>query len=193
MISSDAVKDLRDRTGISIMQCRAALEEAGGDTEKALMLLKKKGSSIADKKGERSLGAGAVQAYVHANKKVAAIVELQSETDFVAKNDEFVKLAYDIALQVAATNPQYVRREDVPAEEMEKIKAMYAADVEGKPENLKETILAGKIDSYMKGLVLVEQAYIKDDTQTIKQLIENATQKFGERIEVGKMSCIRTK
>lgn len=193
MISSDAVKDLRDRTGISIMQCRAALEEAGGDTEKALMLLRKKGSSIADKKGERSLGAGAVQAYVHANKKVAAIVELQSETDFVAKNDEFVKLAYDIALQVAATNPQYVRREDVPAEEMEKIKAMYAADVEGKPENLKETILAGKIDSYMKGLVLVEQAYIKDDTQTIKQLIENATQKFGERIEVGKMSCIRTK
>jgi len=193
MISSDAVKDLRDRTGISIMQCRAALEEAGGDTEKALMLLRKKGSSIADKKGERSLGAGSVQAYVHANKKVAAIVELQSETDFVAKNDEFVKLAYDIALQVAATNPQYVRREDVPAEEMEKIKAMYAADVEGKPENLKETILAGKIDSYMKGLVLVEQAYIKDDTQTIKQLIENATQKFGERIEVGKMSCIRTK
>ncbi len=193
MISSDAVKDLRDRTGISIMQCRAALEEAGGDTEKALMLLRKKGSSIADKKGDRSLGAGAVQAYVHANKKVAAIVELQSETDFVAKNDDFVKLAYDIALQVAATNPQYVRREDVPAEEMEKIKAMYAADVEGKPENLKETILAGKVDSYMKGLVLVEQPYIKDDSLTIKQLIENATQKFGERIEVGKMSCIRTK
>lgn len=193
MISSDVVKELRDRTGISVMQCKAALEEAGGDMEKALMLLRKKGSSIADKKGDRSLGAGAVQAYIHANKKVGALVELQSETDFVAKNEEFVKLAYELALQAAATNPQFIKREDIPKEELEKIQGMYAADVAGKPDNLKETILAGKVDSYLKGIVFLEQSYIKDDSLTIKQLIENAVQKFGERIEVGKLSVVRTK
>ncbi|MEK7063247.1 MAG: elongation factor Ts [Patescibacteria group bacterium] len=192
-VSSDVVKELRERTGISVMQCKAALEEAGGDMDKALMLLRKKGSAIADKKGDRSLGAGALAAYVHANKKIAAVVELQSETDFVAKNEDFIKLAYELALQVAASSPLYLTRADVPAEEMDKIKAMYVADVEGKPENLKETILAGKIDSYMKGIVFYEQLYIKDDSLTIKQLIDNAVQKFGERIEVGSFRRFVTK
>src|SRR3989344_5207441 len=153
MISTDVVKELRDRTGISVMQCKAALEEAAGDMEKALMLLRKKGAAIADKKGDRSLGAGALAAYVHANKKVAAVVELQSETDFVAKNEDFIKLAYEIALHVAALQPQYISRADVPPEEMEKIKALYVNDVAGKPENLKETILSGKIDAFLKGIV----------------------------------------
>ncbi len=192
-ISSESVKELRDRTGISVMQCKAALEEAGGDMERALTLLRKKGASIAGKKGDRALGAGAVQAYVHANKKVAAVVELQSETDFVAKNEEFVRLAYDLALQVAATNPQFVRRDDIPAEEMEKIKGMFAADVEGKPGNLKETILSGKVDAFLKGIVFMEQAYIKDDAHTIQQMIENAVQKFGERIEIGEIRRVSTK
>lgn len=192
-ISSESVKELRDRTGISVMQCKAALEEAGGDMERALTLLRKKGASIAGKKGDRALGAGAVQAYVHANKKVAAVVELQSETDFVAKNEEFVRLAYDLALQVAATNPQFVRRDDIPAEEMEKIKGMFAADAEGKPDNLKETILSGKVDAFLKGIVLMEQAYIKDDAHTIQQMIENAVQKFGERIEIGEIRRVSTK
>jgi elongation factor Ts len=185
MISTDVVKELRDRTGISVMQCKAALEEAAGDMEKALMLLRKKGAAIADKKGDRSLGAGALAAYVHANKKVAAVVELQSETDFVAKNEDFIKLAYEIALHVAALQPQYISRADVPPEEMEKIKALYVNDVVGKPENLKETILSGKIDAFLKGIVLYEQPYVKDDSQTIKQLIDGAVQKFGERVEVG--------
>lgn len=192
-ISSDLVKELRDRTGISVMQCKAALEEAQGDMEKAVLLLRKKGSSIADKKGDRSLGAGVLAAYVHANKKVAAVVELQSETDFVAKNDEFVKLAYELALQVAAGNAEYLKREDMPAEELEKIKALYVNDVAGKPENLKETILSGKIDSFMKGIVLMEQPYIKDDSLTVRQLIDNATQKFGERIEIGSFKRFATK
>ncbi len=150
MITSDAVKELRDRTGISVMQCKVALEEAGGDIEKAVMLLRKKGSAIADKRGDRSLGAGVLSAYVHANKKVAAVVELQSETDFVAKNEEFVKLAYELAMQVTAIDP-----EDVPA--------------------------------------LLEQTYIKDNTMTVKQLIDNAIQKFGERIEVGAIKRFTTK
>jgi elongation factor Ts len=193
MNSSDAVKELRDRTGISVMQCKAALDEAGGDMEKAILLLRKKGSQIADKKGDRSLGSGSIQAYVHANKKVAAVVELLSETDFVSKNEEFVKLAYDIALQVAAANPQYLKREDIPEEEMAKYKDMYVADVAGKPDNLKETILAGKVDAFMKGIVLLEQPYIKDDTMTVRQLLDSATQKFGERIEIGSFKRFATK
>lgn len=192
-ISPDTVKELRERTGISVMQCKAALEEAAGDMEKALMILRKKGSSIADKKGDRSLGSGTIQAYVHSNKKVAAVVELQSETDFVSKNDEFVKLAYELALQLAASNPTYLRREDIPEEEMAKIKALYVKEVEGKPENLKETIMSGKIDAYLKGIVFLEQPYIKDDTMTVKQLIDNAVQKFGERIEVGSFKRFATK
>jgi len=193
MISSDVVKELRDKTGISVMQCKAALEEAGGDMEKALMLLRKKGSSIADKKGDRVLASGIFQTYTHSNKKVASVVELLSETDFVSKHEDFAKLAYDIALQVAATNPEYKSRADVPEEMMTKIKDMYVAEVAGKPENLKETILSGKIDAYLKNIVLLEQLYIKDDSLTVKQLIDNAVQKFGERIEIGDYKRFSTK
>ncbi|MCL9971823.1 MAG: elongation factor Ts [Candidatus Pacebacteria bacterium] len=193
MISSDVVKELRDKTGISVMQCKAALEEAGGDMEKALMLLRKKGSSIADKKGDRVLASGIFQTYTHANKKVASVVELLSETDFVSKHEDFAKLAYDIALQIAATNPEYKSRADVPEEMMTKIKDMYVAEVAGKPENLKETILSGKIDAYLKNIVLLEQLYIKDDSLTVKQLIDNAVQKFGERIEIGDYKRFSTK
>jgi elongation factor Ts len=193
MISSDVVKELRDKTGISVMQCKAALEEAQGDMEKALLILRKKGSAIADKKGDRELASGVFATYTHANKKVASVVELLSETDFVSKHEDFAKLAYDIALQVAATNPQYKSRADVPEAELTKIKEMYQKDVEGKPENLKETILAGKVDSFMKGIVLMEQLYIKDDSLTIRQLIDNAVQKFGERVDIGEFKRFTTK
>lgn len=193
MISSDTVKELRDRTGISVMQCKAALEEAGGDMEKALMLLRKKGSAIADKKGDRELASGIFATYTHANKKVASVVELLSETDFVSKHEDFAKLAYDIALQVAATSPEYKSRNDIPAEKLEQIKALYVKEVEGKPENLKETILSGKVDAYLKNIVLMEQSFIKDDSLTVRQLIDNAVQKFGERIDVGDFKRYTTK
>jgi elongation factor Ts len=137
-ITSDMVKELRDMTGVSVMQCKAALEEAEGDMKKAQLILSKKGGSIAAKKADRVLGAGAVSAYVHANKEVASMVVLRSETDFVAKNEEFLALAKDIALQIAATNPLYVRREEIPAEKLEEIKGLFVKEVEGKPENLKE-------------------------------------------------------
>jgi len=193
MISSDAVKELRDRTGISVMQCKNALEEAGGDMEKALLILRKKGSSIADKKGDRELASGSIAAYTHANKKVAAVVVLLSETDFVSKHEDFSKLAYDLALQVAATNPEYKTRADIPEDKLQAIKDMYKAEVEGKPENLKETILAGKVDSFLKNVVLMEQPFIKDDSMTVRQLLDQAVQKFGERIDVGEFTRFNTK
>lgn len=192
-ITTDDVKKLRDQTGVSIMQCKQALEEAGGDIDKALMILRKKGSAIAAKKSDRELASGSVASYVHGNKEIAATVVLRSETDFVAKNTEFETLAYDIAMQIAATNPLYVKREDIPEDQIEKMKGMFVEEVKDKPENLREQILSGKIDAYLKGIVLLEQSFIKDDTRTIQNLIEDATQKFGERIEVGQFSRISIK
>ena len=187
------VKALRDKTGISVMQCKAALEEAGGDEEKALLILSKKSGAIAAKKSDRALGAGVVSSYIHANKEIGTMVILRSETDFVSKNQEFVDLAREIALQVAASNPVYVKREDIPEDKLAEIQALFVKEVEGKPENLKETILAGKVDAYLKNIVLLEQLYIKDDAKTIRDLIEGATQKFGERVEVEKFVRYATK
>lgn len=180
------VKQLRDQTGISVMQCKAALEDAGGDLKKALLVLSKKGGSIAAKKADRVLAAGAVSAYVHANKEIASMVLLRSETDFVAKNEEFVNLAKEIALQVAASNPQYVRREEISEEKLKEIEWLFAKEVAQKPDNLKATILAGKVDAYLKEIVLMEQHYIKDQEKTIRDLVDAAVQKFGERIEIEK-------
>jgi elongation factor Ts len=193
MASTEDVKKLRDMTGVSIMQCKSALEEAGDDFDKALLILKKKGSSITAKKADRELSAGVVAAYVHSNKEVGALVTLMSETDFVAKNEEFSKLAYDIAMHVAAAGPEYKTREEIPAEKLEEMKGLFVKDVEGKPENLREQILNGKMDAYLKGLVLLEQPFIKDQDQTIQGLIDTATQKFGERIEVASFTRLGTR
>ncbi|MBV9349772.1 MAG: elongation factor Ts [Patescibacteria group bacterium] len=185
-ITSEMVKELRDRTGISVMQCKAALLEAGGDMEKAILVLSKKGGALAAKKSDRALGAGTVASYIHANKEVGSMVVLRSETDFVSKNEEFIALAREIALQVAAQNPSYVKREDISEQKLADIRDLFAKETEGKPEELKKKILEGKVDAYLKGIVLMEQPYIKDDTKTMRDLIENAGQKFGERIEVEK-------
>lgn len=187
MATTDDVKKLRDMTGISVMQCKQALEEAGGDVDKALLILQKKGSALAAKKADRELSAGTVASYVHSTKDVGATVVLRSETDFVAKNEEFVKLAYDIAMHVSASNPQYIKREDVESTKLEMIKEMFVKEVEGKPENLREQILSGKVDAYLKNIVLLEQEFIKDPEKKIKDLLDGAVQKFGERVEVGQM------
>lgn len=184
----DQVKKLRDQTGISIMQCKKALEEAGGNTEKALILLQKKGAEIASKKSDRNLGAGVVSAYIHAGGSVGAMVEFLCETDFVSGNEEFKKIAYDIAMQIAATDPQYLSIDDVTPDVKEKAKEVFAREVEGKPEEMKENILAGKIDAYFKDKVLLNQAFIKDPEKTIKDLVDGANQKFGERIEIGEFT-----
>jgi elongation factor Ts len=192
-ITSEQVKELRDMTGVSVMQCKAALQEAEGDLKKALLVLSKKSGSIATKKGDRTLGAGVVSAYIHANREIGSMVVLKSETDFVSKNEEFVALGKELALQVAASNPEFVRREDVPAEKLAAIQAMFAKEVEGKPANLKETILGGKVDAYLKNIILMEQAYIKDPEKSVTDLITAAVQKFGERIEVERFSRFSTR
>ncbi|TAJ14804.1 elongation factor Ts [Patescibacteria group bacterium] len=192
-ITADMVKALREQTGISVMQCKMALEEADGDTAKALLILSKKRGSMAAKKAGRELGAGVVSSYVHASQDIGSMVVLRSETDFVAKNEEFVALARDIALQVAASNPLYVRRDEVPAEKMEEIKGLFAKEVEGKPENLKEQILSGKVDAYLKGIVLLEQDYIKDPEKSVQDLIDGAVHKFGERVEVERFVRLSSK
>lgn len=192
-ISPAQLKELRDRTGVSVMQCKKALEEAGGDMEKAIIILRKKGSEAAAKKSDRTLGAGSIGAYVHNTHEVAALVLLSSETDFVSKNEAFIALARDIAMQVAATAPRYVSRSDISAEELERAQEVFAAEVEGKPADLKEKILAGKLDAYFKEQILLEQDYIKDPARTIKGLLEEAVQKFGEHIAIQSFSRLSIK
>jgi elongation factor Ts len=185
-ITTEIVKQLRDKTGVSIMQCKKALEETGGDVEKAVMVLLKKSAGVAEKKQGRTLGAGIIEAYVHNTQKVGVMVELLCETDFVAKGEEFKKLARDIAMHAAATNPQFLKREDIDEKSAEMANEMFAKEVEGKPEEIKTKILTGKLDAYWSERVLLEQAFIKNPELTIRNLIESATQKFGEKIELSR-------
>ncbi len=185
-ITTEQIKALRDQTGVSVMQCKKALEDAGGNVEKALVLLQKKGSEIAAKKGDRTLGAGAVATYLHSTGTIAAMVMLSSETDFVSKNEEFRKLAYDIAMHVAATNPQFLSSADITEDARKTASEVFADEVKDKPEAMKEKIIAGKLASYFQDKVLLDQPFIKNPDLTIAQLIDNAVQKFGERIAVSK-------
>lgn len=182
----EQVKELRDQTGVSIMQCRKALEEAGGDMQKALIILRKKGGEAAGKKADRTLGAGTVQAYLHGNGSIGSLVVLSSETDFVSGNEEFKKLAYEIAMQVAATNPEFLKKEDITAEAKKLAEDAFAKEVEGKPEAMKAKILEGKVNAYFSDKILLEQSFIKNPDLKIGNLIEAAIQKFGEKIEITK-------
>jgi len=188
MVTTEQVKELRNQTGVSIMQCKRALEDAGGDAEKAAILLRKESSSIASKKAGRTLGSGVVQAYIHGNASVGAMVELACETDFVAKNEDFKKLAYDIAMHVAASDPQFLKVEDITEDDKIKAREVFAKEVEesseGKNEEIKEKMLQGKLDTYFGEKVLLDQKFIKDPNITINQLTEQAVQKFGEKTEV---------
>jgi elongation factor Ts len=184
MITTQQVKELRDRTGLSIMQCKKALEEADGDMEKAIVILQKKSGDVAQKKADRTLGAGAIQSYIHGAGTVGAIVELSCETDFVAKNDEFKAICYDIAMQVAATDPKFLKLTDVDDEAKKVAMEVFEKETEGKPADMKEKILQGKLDSYFGEQTLLEQVFIKNPELKIKDLISGAVQKFGERIEI---------
>lgn len=192
-ISSADIKQLRDQTGISVMQCKKALEEAGGDMEKALIILKKKRSEAADKKSDRELGAGVIGAYIHNTNEVAALVNLSCETDFVAKNEEFVALARDIAMHVAAQNPKYISRSEVSDEAITKAKEVFAGEVKDKPAEMQEKILEGKLSSYFKEQILAEQDFIKNPETTIGEMITGAVQKFGENISIVTISRLSIK
>jgi elongation factor Ts len=192
-ITTQQLKELRDATGISVMQCRKALEEAGGDMEKAKIILTKKGGEAAQKKSDRVLGAGVIGAYVHSTGEVAALVHLACETDFVSKNEEFVALARSIAMQVAAQNPQYISRSEVTESELENARSVFGEEVQGKPAEIQEKILAGKLDAYFKDRVLMEQPFIREPEKTIGDLINAAVQKFGENTVIVRIERLSVK
>jgi len=188
MATTEQVKKLRDETGVSIMQCKKALEEAKDDMEKAKIILQKKGGDIAAKKSDRTLGSGSIACYIHANGSVGAMLELSCETDFVSGNDEFKTLARDLAMQVTASNPEFVKKEDITAEARAKVAEVFAAEVVSKPEAMREKILQGKLDAYFADKILMEQEYIKNPDLKIRNLIESAVQKFGEKIEIARFA-----
>lgn len=187
-ITTEQIKELRDTTGVSVMQCKKALEEAGGDMDKAKVILAKLSARAAEKKADRSLGAGTVAAYIHAGGAVGSMVELSCETDFVSKNEEYKELAREIAMQVAAMAPQYISREEVTEDEVAKAKEVFKEEIADKPADMQEKILEGKMDNYLKEKVLLEQAYIKDDKKTINDLLQEGTQKFGEKIAISNIA-----
>lgn len=185
MITTEQIKELRDQTGVSVMQCKKALEEAGGDRDKAIIILKKKSGDIANKKSDRSLNGGIIQSYVHGAGTVGVMIELLCETDFVAKNQEFKDLAYDIAMHIAAMNPEFVQKEDITPEKISLAKEIFEKEVDqSKPAEIKEKILQGKLDTYFAEQTLMEQSFVKKPELMIKDLITIAVQKFGEKIEV---------
>jgi len=192
-ITSVQLKELRDKTGVSVMQCKRALEEAGGDMEKAVIILKKKRSEAAEKKSGRDLGAGAVGVYLHNTNEVAAMVFLACETDFVSKNEEFIALAKDIAIHVAGTDPKYVSKDQLPAEALQKAKEVFMAEVLDKPADMQEKIMEGKLASYFKDQILLEQDFIKNPDVTIGEMVSGAVQKFGENVSVAQISRISVK
>ncbi len=192
-ITSAQLKELRDMTGISVMQCKKALEEAQGDMEKAVIILKKKRSEAAEKKSDRTLGAGAIGTYVHNTNEIAAMVLLASETDFVSKNEEFVALAKEIAMQVAATDPKYIHTSEVSEETITKAKEVFAKEVEGKPADMVEKIMEGKLAAYFKDQILMEQPFIKNPDVTIADMVNGAVQKFGENVSIARITRLSVK
>ncbi len=186
VISSDIVKKLRDKTGAGMMDCKKALVATNGDMEQAIDYLRKKGAAVATKRADRETNQGVVEAYIHAGGRIGAMVELNCETDFVAKTTGFKQLAHDIAMQVAAMVPQYVSREQIPqsiiAKELEIYKIQ--AQNEGKPVQIAEKISQGRLEKFYQETVLIEQSFIKDSGKTIKDIIDEETARVGEKITV---------
>ena len=189
-VTSAMIKELRDKTMAGMMDCKKALIETDGDMEKAVEFLRKKGLASADKKMGREVTEGVIAAYVHNNNKIGVLVELKTMTDFVARNGDFQTLAKEIAMQIAAANPLYIKPEDVPSEVVEKEKEIYREQMKtsGKPQNVIEKIVDGKLTKYYSEVCLLEQEYIKDSSIKIKDLIKQKIAVFGENIEVGKFS-----
>jgi len=183
-VSAAAVKELRDKTGIGMMDCKKALVEAGGDMEKAVDILRKKGMAAADKRAGRATGEGFIGSYVHTNGKIGVIVELNCETDFVARNEEFRALAKDLSMQIAATNPMTVSAEDVPAEVVERERAIFAEQVKDKPENIIERIVDGKMKKFYEEQCLLDQDFVKDPDRKVGELVRELSGKVGENITV---------
>ncbi len=186
----DQVKELRERTGAGILDCKNVLNETSGDMDEAIRILREKGMAAAAKKADRTAADGRVDVYIHPGNKVATLIEVNCETDFVAKTDDFQKLVYDLAMHVTAARPLYVNREDVPAEELERerdILRQQNAD-SGKPANIVEKIVEGRIEKYYSEVVLMEQDFVKNPSVKIKDLIKEAIAKLGENIVVNRFT-----
>ncbi|MBM7854421.1 elongation factor Ts [Desulfohalotomaculum tongense] len=185
-ISAKMVKELRERTGAGMMDCKKALQETNGDMDKAVDYLREKGLSKAAKKAGRVTAEGLVESYIHGNGRIGVLVEVNCETDFVAKNEEFKALVKDIAMQIAAAKPEYVRREEVPEEVVAKEKEVLKAQAlnEGKPEHIVEKMVQGRLDKFFKEICLLEQPFIKDPDITVQQLVTEKIAKIGENISI---------
>jgi elongation factor Ts len=186
VITADQVKQLREKTGAGMMECKAALAEANGNMEEAITILRKRGLAQAAKRAGRATAQGLITSYIHLGGKIGVLVEVNCETDFVARTEDFQNLGKEVAMHIAAADPKWVRREDVPGEAIEKEKAIYRAQMEntGKPAHVLDKIIEGKLGNFYAQFVLLDQPSIRDANVTIGQLITQATAKTGENIQV---------
>jgi len=186
----EKLKQLREQTGISMMECRKALEQAKGDIEEAKKILREKGKEMIKGRESRSASKGLIMSYIHPGDKLGVLLELNCETDFVAKGDDFKKLAHEICLQIAANRPLFVSPEDIPEEFIDGEKKIYAKQFEGsgKPQKIIDQIIEGKLNKYKEEVSLISQVWVKDTTKTIKDLVDDYMAKIGENIQVGKFS-----
>jgi elongation factor Ts len=187
-ITADVVKQLRDKTGAGMMECKAALTEAGGNMEEAITLLRKRGLAQAAKRAGRATAQGTVGSYIHLGGRIGVLVEVNCESDFVARTEDFQNLVKEIGMHIAAADPKWVRREEVPAEAIEKEKSIYRAQMEntGKPAHVLDKIVEGKLGSFYEQFVLLEQKSIRDPNVTVSQLVAQASAKTGENIQVSR-------
>jgi elongation factor Ts len=192
--SAEQVKDLRERTGAGVMDCKAALEAAQGDLQGAVEYLRKKGLADAAKKSHRDARDGVVGSYIHPGSKIGVLVEVNCETDFAARNADFQNLVKDVAMHICAQAPRYVRRDEIPAEELQKEREIYAEQVRasGTPAHLVDKIVEGKLESYYQMTCLYDQAFVKEPGQTVQQLIEALVGKIGENIRVRRFARFQT-
>jgi len=178
------VKQIREKTSASVIECKKALEEAGGDTEKALEILKKRGLLISQKKAQRETKEGLIGAYIHTNGKMGVLIEVNTESDFVARNEEFKELVKNLTLQIAASSPKWIDKESVPQEILEQEKQIYREQFKDKPPGVIEKIVEGKMQDFYKENVLLDQPFVKDENITVKEYIDSKIAKFGENIKV---------
>jgi elongation factor Ts len=185
-VSAQQVKELRDRTGAGFTACREALVEGGGDVEQAINILRKKGQAAAAKKAQRATSEGLVSSYIHAGGKIGVLIEMNCESDFVARTDEFQRLCHDVAMHIAALDPRFLRREEVTQETLDREREIYKEQAKqtGKPEAVIEKIVSGKMEKFYEENCLYEQHFIKDEGMTIKELIDHTIAKIGENIAV---------
>jgi len=192
-ITAALVKQLRDKTGAGMMECKAALTEAKGDMEEAMTLLRKRGLAQAAKRAGRTTAQGAIGSYIHMGGKIGVLVEVNCESDFVARTDDFNTLVKEIGMHIAAAAPRWLRREDVPAEEIDKEKAIYRGQMEkeNKPAHVLDKIVEGKLGNFYSQFVLLDQPFVRDDKVTVSQLVAQASAKTGENIQVSRFVRFR--